>query len=318
VESGKAITIQIGTAGLADELELRLSLACGLLAASQLRAEVHDWKGRTCDILIADLDSGYGRIAYEVAVRRKLPVLAFNSNAAAQPEDGIWHLDKHAPAAAIARTLQGILLPSLQVTADHVEGLLGICLQEVGSEEQVLARHGHIAVIVRHKAARIHARSMSDLLAASARLLDSSWLSSLYAVPKEREYEWLISRSLESFLVTACRQHRAQLPLLGQASYRLSRWPDLGSATEDMAPLRMAALLYRSPWSIPALAHHLDIDIAQVNAFCWATLASGTLTGAQEHAATVAHTTASSGTPSMLQRVARHFGLKIGPVYAET
>jgi hypothetical protein len=319
VESGKAITIQIGTAGLPEELELRLSLACGLLAASQLRAEIQDWKGRAGDILVTDLDSGYGRLAYEVATRRNMPVLAFSSTDPETPAANMRRLDRQAPAAAIARTLQDMLLPSSTVTADNMEGLLGICLQETGSDDEVLARNGHIGVIVRHTAGRIHARSMSELLAASARLLDASWLSSLYAVPKEREYEWLISRSLESFLVTACRQHQASLPLLGQANYRLSRWPDLGGVTDDMIPLRLAALLYRAPWSISALAQHLDADIAQVNAFCWATLASGALTGAEERISIAsAHAHAHAAAPSMLQRVARHFGLKIGPSYAGT
>lgn len=106
------MNIQIGTAGLADELELRLSLACGLLVTSQLKIDIHAWKGRPCDMLVVDLESGYGRLAYEVATRRKLRILAFGyGDPVTGDTNGIHRLDRHVPAAALAKVLEYLLLP---------------------------------------------------------------------------------------------------------------------------------------------------------------------------------------------------------------
>lgn len=318
-ENSKTMNIQIGLAGLSDQLELRVSLACRLLAASQLCAQVQHWKGQPCELLVVDLESSHGRIAYEVAMKRNLPLLVFNHAKDAIPAAGVRQLDFQAPAATVARTLHDILRPSSTPAADNIEGLLSICLQEIGCSDEVLARHGHISLILRHAAGRIHARSLSELLAAGAQLLDPTWLCQLHAMPKEREYEWQVSCSLESFLVMACLKHRASLPMLG-ASYRLNRWPDLGSVTNDLASLRMAALLSRAAWSVQALAQHMNIDVWQVNAFGWATLASGSLSveGQAYEVIPQPQVSALAEAPSILQRVARHFGLKISHSYVET
>ncbi|MBE1161867.1 hypothetical protein [Dyella acidiphila] len=307
------MNIQIGVAGVPEELELRLSLACGLLAAAQLQVHLQAWKGRPCQLLVVDLDNGYGRLACEVAKRRDIPVLCFDTNA--PNADGMPRIDRHAPAASMARTLQELLLPGT-AAVEGVDGLLGICLHEIGCDEEVLARHGHIAVVVRHAAGRIHARSMSELLAAEARLLDGSWLSGLRPQQNEREYEWLVSRSLESFLVMACRRHQASLPLLDGAAYRLRRWPDLGGVADDLDSLRLAALLYRSAWRMPELAQHTRMDARQVNAFLWATLVSGALHSDEAPVSPAFAATAPLAAPSILRRVARHFGLRIGHVDA--
>jgi hypothetical protein len=313
------MNIQIAMAGLSEELELRLSLACGLLAASQLQVEVQAWNGKPCHLLIIDLESGYGRLAHEIALRRNVQTLAFSQGDTLVPVASLRRLDRHAPAAAIAKTLQDILLPSSLQPANHIEGLLAICLQATQHRGDVLATHGNINVLLRHRAGRIHAPSMSDLLAAQSRLLDTAWQSDPPSVAQEHEYEWLVSRSLESFLVAACRRHQHLLPMLGNTAYRLSRWPDLGGVPDDVASLSLAALLYRSSWSVPALTKHTGLDARQVNAFCWATLASGTLSNADASAEVMDEDIATHpATPSILQRVARHFGLKLGHSHAWT
>lgn len=114
------MNIQIGTAGLADELELRLSLACGLLVTSQLKIDIHAWKGRPCNMLIVDLESGYGRLAYEVAIRRGLRILAFGyGDPVPGYTKGIHRLDRHVPAAALAKVLEYLLLPVRNVEASQ-------------------------------------------------------------------------------------------------------------------------------------------------------------------------------------------------------
>lgn len=306
------MNIQIGVAGLPEELELRLSLACGLLAASHIHVDVQEWKGRESDILIVDLDSGYGRLAHEIATRRKLPVLVFARS------DGAEHasesrLDRQAPAAVLARTLQERLLPASTTSPDSFQGLLGICLREVECGQDLLVRRSGIALVLRHVASRIHARSVSDLHAAEARLLDNTWLCSTKPAMDTHEHEWLVSRSLDSFLVNACLRHEASLPTLGGNMYRLTRWPDLGNVSDDLDSLRLSSLLYRSGRPVEALKQHTNVSAKRINAFLWATLASGALVCDDGNiATTLTQSHPSPATASVIQRVARHFGLKLG------
>ncbi|MBB6248379.1 hypothetical protein [Rhodanobacter sp. A1T4] len=306
------MNIQIGVAGLPEELELRLSLACGLLAASHIHVDVQEWKGRESDILIVDLDSGYGRLAHEIATRRKLPVLVFARS------DGAEHasesrLDRQAPAAVLARTLQERLLPASTTSPDSFQGLLGICLREVECGQDLLVRRSGIALVLRHVASRIHARSVSDLHAAEARLLDNTWLCSTKPAMDTHEHEWLVSRSLDSFLVNACLRHESSLPTLGGNMYRLTRWPDLGNVTDDLDSLRLSSLLYRSGRPVEALKQHTNVSAKRINAFLWATLASGALVCDDGNiATTLTQSHPSPATASVIQRVARHFGLKLG------
>lgn len=105
------MNIQIGTAGLAEELEVRLSLACELLAAPRLRIDIHAWKGGPCDMLIVDLECGYGRLAYEVATRRKLRVLAFGRGDAAEADGAVYRIDRDTPSYEVSKILAELLLP---------------------------------------------------------------------------------------------------------------------------------------------------------------------------------------------------------------
>jgi len=306
--------IKIGMAGLSEEVELRLSLACGLLAASQIDIEIQDWQGNESDILIVDIDSGHGRLAYEMAQRRNLPVLVFPRSGDNETQYAS-KLDRDAPAAALARALQEKLQPSSEVSSDDVQGLLGICIREAGCSQDLLVKRGGIAMILRHAAGRILTRSVSDLTIAETRLLEGTWLCMTRPAKDPYQHEWLVSRSLDGFLIKACMKYRDSLPVLGGKLFRLTRWPDLGSVTDDLDALRLSALLQRSAWSADALAQHTQLPPRAINAFMWATLASGALARADGNMvkADAAEMPAAS---SLIQRVARHFGLKLGYSHA--
>jgi len=306
--------IKIGMAGLSEEVELRLSLACGLLAASQIDIEIQDWQGNESDILIVDIDSGHGRLAYEMAQRRNLPVLVFPRSGDNETQYAS-KLDRDAPAAALARALQEKLQPSSEVSSDDVQGLLGICIREAGCSQDLLVKRGGIAMILRHAAGRILTRSVSDLTIAETRLLEGTWLCMTRPAKDPYQHEWLVSRSLDGFLIKACMKYRDSLPVLGGKLFRLTRWPDLGSVTDDLDALRLSALLQRSAWSADALAQHTQLPPRAINAFLWATLASGALARADGNMvkADAAEMPAAS---SLIQRVARHFGLKLGYSHA--
>jgi len=304
--------IQIDVAGVPDELRPRLSLACGLLAADQLQVDMQTWQGRHCDVLVVDMQSGYGRLAYEVAKRRGLLVLGFGFEGHDIGTPGLCRLDRQAPVAAIARALKGMLLPFTAVEKSAVPGLLDICMRETGCPTDLLARQGNVAVILRPTAGRIHARSVSDLLAAEARLLNIGWFWSLTSDATRDEANWHITRSLDSFLVIACRRYHARLPLLADRTFRLKRWPDIVALADDVDSLRLAALLHQSPWSVRELAQHTGMGITLVNAFCWAALAGGAMTSDESQVVALSTRRMPQPAPSILQRVARHFGLKFG------
>lgn len=304
--------IQIDVAGVPDELRTRLSLACGLLAADQLQVDMQLWQGRNCDVLVVDMQNGYGRLAYEVAKRKCLPILGFGFDGNEIGTPGLCRLERHAPVAAIARALKGMLLPFIAVEKTAVTGLLDICLRETGCSTDLLARQGNVAIILRPSAGRIHARSVSDLLAAEARLLNISWFWSLTSDTTRNETDWHVTRSLDCFLIVACRRYHARLPLLADRTFRLNRWPDIVGLADDLDSLRLAALLYQSPWTVRELAQHAGMGITLVNAFCWAALAGGSLTSSESKVVALPTQRVSRPAASILQRVAHHFGLRFG------
>lgn len=307
--------IKMGVAGLSEEIELRLSLACGLLAASQIDIELQDWQGNESDILVVDIDSGHGRLAYEMAQRRNLPVLVFPRSGDTETQYAC-KLDRDAPAAALARALQEKLQSSSEAPSDDLQGLLGICIREAGCSQDLLVKRGGIAMILRHAAGRILTRSVSDLGLAEARLLDGTWLCMTRPAKDPYENEWLVSRSLDGFLIKACLKYQDGLPSLGSNLYRLTRWPDLGSVTDDQEALRLSALLQRSAWSVDTLAKHTGMSTPSINAFLWATLASGALARADGRMVRPDAPQVPATASSLIQRVARHFGLKLGHSHA--
>jgi hypothetical protein len=306
--------IKMGVAGLSDELELRLSLARRLLSASEIHIDVQDWKGTESDILIADLDNSHGRLAYQMATRQKLPVLAF----ARSDGEGVreHQLERQTTAGVLARVLREKLQAASASSSDELQGLLGIFLQEAGCTQDLLVRRGGISFILRHAAGRILGRSVSDLSAVEARMLEGPWLCTAKPAVDPYEHEWLVSRSLDGFLIKACLKHHASLPPMDENLYRLTRWPDLGSVTDDQDALRLSALLQRSAWTAETLSNHTGVCVRRIHAFFWATLASGAL--AQTDSSMVKPVTQPPATSaaSTLQRIARHFGLLLGYSHA--
>ncbi|MGO4700793.1 hypothetical protein [Dyella sp. 2RAB6] len=304
--------VQVHVAGMPRELERRISLACRLLAADQLEAEMQPWRGHACDVLVVDMQNGYGRLAYEVARRKSFRVLSFGTRETEGTAPGVAALDYQASVVVIAKALRNALLPLASTEPATATGLLDVCVGETGRSKDFLAKSGQVAVIIRLQASRIHARTVSDLLAAEARLLNPGW-SSANSLESAREDEsWHVSRSLDSFFVAACRRFQNQLPVLDHRAFKLRRWPDLGGIPDDVSALRLAALLNRSAWTVRGLAQHANIEVAGVNAFCWATLAGGALSSDELTTPDSNSCLTGQSSTSIFQRVARHFGMRFG------
>lgn len=308
--------VHIGLAGLPYEVELRFWLACKLLMSSPTPVQLQKWEGKPCDILVADLDSEQGQVAYELALHTATRVLFLSKDDRTEHLNGT-RVDKHAAASAIAKMLEHMLQTVPTVPADDAaKGLLGICLLQGGNGHEVLVRNGTSSVFIRHGNRRIYASSKEELEVAKQQLLDATWSCVAVTAPCEHQYEGLVSESLDSFLMSACYRHQSRLAPIGDAAYRLSSWPDLIAFPENKEALRLSSALYRKGWRVQSLAEHCGVAVETVNAFCWAMQASGALKlddGAEE---TVMAPANKSLPVPLVQRMVRRFGMKARQIHA--
>lgn len=307
--------VHIGLAGLPYEVELRFWLACKLLMSSSTPVQLHKWDGKSCDILITDLDSEQGQIAYELAMHSDTRVLFLSKDQYIEHPAGT-RIDKHATASAIAKTLENMLATSSDQDG-ALQGLLGICLVQGGNGHEVMASNGTISVVLRHGARRIYASSRDELEVAKLQLLDASWASVSITAPCEYQYEGLVSESLDNFLVSACHHHRSKLAPISDAAYRLKLWPDLIAFPDNKEARRLSSALYRKNWHVAQLAEHCGVSGETAHAFCWAMQASGALK-LDDSSQDVAIEPVNEVPPPMplVQRVVRHFGLKTRQTHA--
>ncbi|GGA44230.1 hypothetical protein [Dyella nitratireducens] len=305
--------VHIGLAGLPYEIELRFWLACKLLMSSSTPVQLHKWDGKPCDILVTDLDSEQGQVAYEMAIHGDTRVLFLSKDTHIEQPAGT-RIDKHATASAIAKTLENMVMTAPRNKHAAVDGLLGICLLQGGNGHEVLTSNGRISVILRDNGRRVYASSREELESAKQYLLDDAWASIPVTAPCEHQYEGLVWESLDSFLVAACLRHRDKLAMISDATYRLSVWPDFVAFPDNREALRMSSALYRKNWRVAELAEHCGVSVATANAFCWAMQASGALR-LDDSTETPRVNQANKPLP-LVQRVVRHFGLKAPQTHA--
>lgn len=306
--------VHIGLAGLPYEVELRFWLACKLLMSSSTPVQLHKWDGNPCDILVTDLDSEQGQVAYEMAVHGDTRVLFLGTQTHAQAPAGT-RLDQHATASAIAKMLENIILATPRNEHAAVGGLLGICLLQGGNGHEVLASNGGISVILRDNGRRLYASCRDELDRARQYLLDDAWASVPVTAPCEHQYEGLVCETLDRFLVSACLRHRDSLATIGDAAYRLSVWPDFIALPEHRDVVRLSSALYRKSWRVADLAEHCGVAVAVANAFCWAMRASGALRLDDDSVEASRVESAAASLP-LVQRMVRHFGLKARQTHA--
>lgn len=305
--------VHIALAGLPYEVELRFWLACKLLMSSSTPVHLHKWDGKPCDILVVDLDSEQGEIAYEMAAHGDARVLFMSKDAHAERPTGA-RIDQHATASAIAKTLENMMLAAPRSTRAAVDGLLGICLLQGGNGHEVLASNGRISVILRDHGRRIYASCREELQSAKQYLLDEAWASVPVTAPCEHQYEGLVCETLDSFLVAACLRHRDSLAMIGDATYRLSVWPDVIAFPDNREAMRLSSALYRNSWRVADVAEHCGVSVAIANAFCWAMQASGALR--LDDSIEAARVQPANASLPLVQRMTRRFGLKARQTHA--
>ncbi|HUY04452.1 MAG TPA: hypothetical protein VMV33_14315 [Rhodocyclaceae bacterium] len=302
------VHIQIRLAGLSRDAELRIALACDLLVTSNIQVGLRRWSGAPRDLLIVDLSDPRGRYAHEMTLHKPRRVLIYG-----EASGIIGTLAPHMPVAAIERAMRGALLAnalSKPVIADS--SLLSICLRTTAANLRI--RRGPFSVVLCRGAGRIMARMHSDLQAAQVHVTHGGWQPGTVSDDELMDGTWSISKSLDGFLIAACRDQEVCLPGLAD-TYQLQGWPDLGALKSHRETLRFSLLLRSASWSVDTLAARCHATRERTNAFFWAMLASGTLVrvrSTQFPEASLSEASEplpGSATPSMFRRLARRFRL---------
>lgn len=264
---------------LCEHAEQRVRLAVQLLAAYRIQARLRPWDGTRCDLLVTDLSDAYGQRTHELARSRGTPVLAFGATIdAANGSLRIATENNLAP--ALAQSMRELLAPEMRADEEvmRTEAMPPLC-RLAGNElkgQPVDAWCNGRIVRIRPAEGRVYAPTLSDLLCGIDTFCSAEWtlaLSDEGAAPAEDG----ASRSLEAFLLQAAFASPAALPRFPEGRYRLSDWPDVGTAPELVGSLRIAKRLLDGSASASELAAACRIDAAEVNATLWAYAAANLL-----------------------------------------
>lgn len=264
---------------LGEQAEQRVRLAVQLLAAYRIRAKVRPWDGTRCDLLVTDLSDAYGRRTHELARTRGTPVLAFGVDGDAAG-DGIGIAPDNSLAPALAQSMRELLAPDARddepdAQADAMPALCRLAAADFRGLGVDATSNGRI-VRIRPEEGRVYAPTLSDLLSAVDTFCSADW--SLARNDEDgRPREDGASRSLEAFLLQAAFAARDALPRFPEGRYRLSDWPDVGSAPERVDSLKIARRLLDGSASAGELVAACRVEAADVNATLWAYAAANLL-----------------------------------------
>ncbi len=305
--------IELRHAGLNEQSEQRLKLACNLMEAHQVRPSMHPWDGTRCDLLVVHAEDAYGQRAMEVALRRGTPVLALTSRDM-PGTDGVTFLAEDSPVLKIVQELMVLLKAQKGNGADaHAFGAWGLCRLAMDASLQgrdLQATLGHSTIYLLPSAGRVLAPGRSELLMASDNLGKSGWFFS----PPEGRVVGAMSLSLESFYIRAALKAQAELPGFPDGHYQLEDWPDLGGASELVQALRVAQLLIQQPLTPEELTTRSHVGLGEVCACLWAYQAAGLLHktdgGASQAPPEKAYRAPAKPAGGLFEKIAARFGLR--------
>lgn len=273
------IRADISFSALGEQAEQRVRQAGQLLAAYRIRAKIRPWDGTRCDLLVTDLSDAYGRKTYDRARSRGTPVLAFGTDVHAT-DDGTGIALDNSLAPVLAQSMRELLaLDARNDDGDADNDAMPALCRLAGADLKgrgVDATWNGRVVCIRPEEGRVYAPTLSDLLSAIDTFCSEDW-SLARSEDGARPPEDGASRSLEAFLLQAAFAARDALPRFPEGRYRLSDWPDVGSAPELVDSLKIAKLLLDGGASPADLARTGQVGIADVNATLWAYAAANLL-----------------------------------------
>jgi hypothetical protein len=310
-------------AALAADAERRVRLAVRTLGVHNVETSVEPWQGSGCAAVVVDSHDGYGRQVMDVATRRGVAVLALGGEGPSEAP-AIARLPTDASIATIAQALQRLLSgagrPELRKTGaretDVVEeeavdaaGLIVLAATERWRGLDLEARFGPRVIYLMRDQGRAIAHTLSDLIEARNQLCQRGWQFREIAGRASIAAGAEVTTSLDTLLVQAALRGEAQLTPFPDTPCSLMHWPDLGSATDAVDAMRIAAALLRRAWTPSELAMHMQLDPTRVHACLWAFDATGLLRRSQIKSSIAPDTPSAQARRGLWSRFAQRFGL---------
>lgn len=316
--------IDLRTAALTDSEDQRVRIAANLLGAVRIEAKLSPWDGTRCDVVIVNADDAYGRRVMELAQKRGISLLAYASQAIHFEEASQCHVAE-GTAASLVSALRHVIDAarkhdcaanpiSTAASSDPGRRSTVSALMELTHDawrgRDIDADIAGRRISIRASCGRVMAGTLSDMLAARDALGKHAEAYGFTVVPERHPSIGEISWSLDAFLVDGALRCRQSLPTFAGSAYALRDWPDLGSACETQAPLRIASWLQQRSGSVLERAKKAGIGADEVNACLWAFHASNLLVIGEPRATPTspAAQTVRVATP-LLSKLAARFGL---------
>ncbi len=299
----------VAAAGLDMLHHTRLKLACSLLMADRIDAQLRPWGSASVDLLVAAIDDGQGREALAEAQRVGLRTLT---------------ISRHDTGAGITR--HGVTVREL---SDHLRGLLATAAvarpgvramplldatrRVPGTVDLSRLQLGEHTVVIDAAQALLHTPSLAlaelATLAAHANWRADTLSRAQYAL--EHGVRPMLSYPLESVLfAVAAKLDAPWLPLNPQEALQLRAWPQLDVELTPASWLIAIAQLLTRPWRAAALAQACDLPLTTVQGIFAASIDSG-LAQRQAVAAAPPPRVRAAANTRFFSWVAQRFGLGI-------
>lgn len=298
----------IGCQGL-DVLHLmRLKVACSLLMADYIQADVQEWKAQSVDVLVASADDPQGREALRAAGNSGMPVLAITRDLlSGLSVPGVAY---GASVREIFQQLRQVLIDSGTDAGQIKPRTLFNSLEQAQGKACVLDM-GLMRVLIdarRSQLLLLRELPHEQYLRAAG---ESGWTLSVLADDAEFDAyraEAASRHAYEDFCWQAAAMAKdALVAVAEQGRYSLRAWPELQAGGVPAAwLLPMSALLLR-PWQPAELASATGASLADVLRILAAARFTGLLLEGTDHAGK--SQSKAAGVTAMFSRIAKRFGL---------
>lgn len=298
----------IGCQGLDILHMMRLKVACSLLMAEYIQAEVQEWKAQPVDVLVASTDDPHGQDALREAGKSGMPVIAITRDALAQVS--ISTISYGASVREIFQHLRRALIDS--GTGDgrfkprtffhSIQDAQGkACMLDMGLARMLVDGARSRVTLLRKLPFEKYLQLASE----------PGWTISVFAdgaVPEKYLTDAIMQHGYEDFCWQAAAA--ADAPLAGiaeESSYSLRAWPEAQAGTLPVGWLvAMAALLLKSwkPAELAAATGASTEDVLRIlSAAKFTTLLIEDSDRAEKNRSKAA------GVTAMFSRIASRFGL---------
>lgn len=333
------IRVCLQTVGLDAQVAQRVRLAGKLLAGYGFGAEVKEWDGSPCQLLLAFFGDARARAVADAVQQRGIAVLALLPKVERETDTHHASISAEGTAASLASLLQRLLSEAAPVSAgtnddaqaralpvsvarerrSRARGRKNSALSQLATDLTLRSRD--LRATIRGRTIGIHplsgrvsANSLSDLLAARDLLGEAGWQFDPQPLGTDSLVVGDVWASLDTFYVIGALRFRQTLPAFANDAMELCEWPDLGAAPEAVVALHVAQALRKPQVAWRSLAQASRLPMADFNACLWAFAASNLLvinriTAKPAVTSTPQHRVASN----LLAKLAQRFGLAWRP-----